>query len=336
MNVLACVLIPFLLGASSRASAASAVGTIPGSSLSRYEVADDLGRRVTYYVSRPSRPAPILLLLQGSGCSTVLKQVNGSHVSSVFGLFPIAADGRFTVVAVEKPSAVATARGGTAEDCTSEFNQNFTAESWLVAVQASLKAARQLPWVDKRRTLIFGASEGAVMASLLARRDETITDVVAISGSGTSQLFDFVAHAYQYCFDRAKCLDDVQRNFISITQNPDSATHFAWGHPFKRWTSFFRIDPGDELVRSRARVYLALGTSDTSVPALSQEIAIVKLLLAKRDVTVRRVVDGDHSLLRQGSNDYSALDAEYRRALDWFWAAPSPKTLRSGAKRGMR
>ena len=157
------------------------------------------------------------------------------------------------------------------------------------------------------------------MAALLAANDPRITDVVAIGGSGTTQLYDFIVHAYHACFDVPRCLADVETTVRAVAGNPDSSTEFAWGHPFKRWTSFFRVDPGEELLRSKARVYIALGTADKAVPALSQEIVVAKLLAAGRDVTVRRVADADHSLRQPGATNFADLDKEYRAALDWFW-----------------
>ena len=291
--------------------------------LTAHTVRDKLGRIVTYYLSRPTHPAPLLLMIQGSGCATVIQGQEGSRYSSLFDLLPLAAEGRFAVMAVEKPEAVSNAGGGTAQGCTAKFNEDFTAESWLVALRAALEDARRQTGVDSRRTVLLGGSEGAVMASLLAGRDPRITDVIATGGSGTTQLFDFIAAAYARCFDRSHCIADEEQRMAAIRADPTSATKFAWGHPYRRWTSFFAVEPGDELVRSRARVYLAFGTADTSTPPLSQEIAVAKLLAAGRDVTVRRVPNADHSLVGPGE-DFSALDREYRRALDWVWAGVKP------------
>lgn len=296
---------------------------VPGTPFIRKSIQDDSGRRITYYISRPhSASAPILLMIQGSGCARVLNEQSGSAYSTVFNLVPFANDGRFTVVAVEKPfSGEAATQNGTANACTRQFNEDFTAETWLRALQASLKDARRSPWVDKRRTAILGASEGAVLATMLAASDDRITDVIAIGGSGTTQLYDFFAQAYRTCFDVARCLATLESAARDITADPHSATRFAWGHPHKRWTSFFRVDPGEQLLNSKARVYLAFGTSDNAVPALSQEVAVAKLLAAGRDVTIKRVADGDHSLRHSGATNLDTLDAVQRAALDWYWQA---------------
>lgn len=300
--------------------AAQSAAPPPKVPLETRHVTDRLGRTITFYVSHPKASAPILLMIQGSGCTRVLQTRSGSTYSTLFDLLPLAAEGRFTVVAVEKPFAPEHTAGGTATDCGTVFNADFTAERWLVAIRAALDAARRLPWVDDRRTLVLGGSEGAVMAALLSARDARVTDAVVIGGSGTTQAYDFIVHAYQGCFDRVACLADVERTMKAINAAPDSVTDFAWGHPNRRWSSFFRVDPGDELVRSKARIYLAFGTADVNVPTLSEEVAVAKLLAAGRDVTVRRVPDADHSLMSPGRPDFTDLEREYRRALDWFWA----------------
>jgi len=129
-------------------------------------------------------------MIQGSGCNQVMRISPSGSVSTLYNFLPYAAEGKFTVMAVEKPAAgpVASGSEGTARQCSAAFNADFTADRWLVALQAALADARRLPWVDRRRTLVFGHSEGAVMADLLAGVDQTVTDVVSIGGSGTTQL----------------------------------------------------------------------------------------------------------------------------------------------------
>lgn len=291
---------------------------VAGAPFERHNIDDGAGRRISYYLSRPkASKAPLLLLIQGSGCLPVLEERQGATSSTVFNMIPFAQEGRFSVMVVEKPFA--SQRPAQGQPCSASFNNDFTADSWLHALQASLRDARKSSWVDPRRTLVFGHSEGAVLATMLAGRDGAITDVVAIGGSGTTQLYDFIVHAYRTCFDAPACLQDVENKARAISRKPHSATDFAWGHPYKRWSSFFRIEPSEELLRSKARVYIAFGTADKAVPALSQEIMVAKLLAAGRDVTVRRVPDADHSLRLPEAMDVADMDREYRAALTWFW-----------------
>ena len=311
--------VAFALAALVLTSAPARAEPVAGTPLSREETRDALGRTIVYYRSHPGRPAPVLLLVQGSGCAPVIRTQGASSYSTLFDLLPLAADPRFTVVAVEKPSAPPDGPGGTAEGCGAAFNVDFTAERWLAALRAAIDAVERQTDVAHDRLVVLGTSEGAVMADLLAGRDRRVSEVISISGSGTTQLLDFLALAYARCFDRSPCLKAVEAQARAIRADPQSVTRFAWGHPFRRWTSFFAVDPGVELVRSRARAYLAIGGEDQSVPALSQEVAVAKLLAAGRDVTVQRVVEGDHALAGAGGG-LDALDAEMRRALDWALA----------------
>lgn len=308
---------PFFTCAVSQELGSSTV--IADTSFERRTVQDMRARTVSYYISHPkSGSAPIMLVIQGSGCTPVLTVRDGKVSSSVFNLEKFASDGKFTVMAVEKPFSAIGIQSGSAQGCSAAFNDDFTAESWLAALQAALKDARKMLWVDQKRTLVLGTSEGAVMASLVAANDPAITDVVSISGSGTTQLFDFVAQAYRNCFDTSLCLADIEKNVVAIKSDPTSSTKFAWGHPYKRWTSFFAIDPGELLLKSKARVYIAIGTADDTVPAISQELAVAKLVLNRHDVTVRRVAEGTHSLNRRGASNWDDLDRELSTALEWF------------------
>lgn len=302
------------------------LGPIAGTSFERKMVTDPSGRQVTYLISKPKAArAPLLLRIQGSGCAPVLYERDGRIFTSEFNLLAFAKAGQFATMVVEKPySGQTSGQRGTATDCSAAFNADFTAESWLAAIQASLRDVRGAAWVDPRRTLVLGGSEGAVMASLLAAADPAITDVIAIGGSGTTQAYDFIVNAYTTCFDVPHCLAQVEEQVRAIAAKPDSATDFAWGHPYKRWTSFFQADPGAALLHSRARVYLAFGTADRAVPALSQEIIVAKLLAAGRDVTVRRVPDAGHALVVPGPHDDENMDREYRAALAWFLRSVQP------------
>ena len=300
----------------------SAADKIPDTPFERHYVKDASGRDITYYLNRPRiARAHLLLMIQGSGCTPVIVEQKGERTySTVFGLMPFGGEGQFAVMAVEKPhsgqakeQAPSTARG-----CSEAFNEDFTAESWLVALQAALSDAIRDTAIDASRILVIGTSEGGVMASLLASHNPRITDVAVLGGSGTTQLFDFIENSYRHCFDASACLDDVGKQLAAIRSDPQSATQFAWGHPYKRWTSFFGVDPSEELLKSRARVYWALGTADESVPPASQEVAIAKLMVAGRDLTVRRVPNAAHSLMPPGSRDYADLDKEMRTVLKWF------------------
>ena len=321
------VLLALLLWSMARSAHGGEGVALPPTNFELHHVTDEFGRSLTYYLSRPSHPSPLMLMIQGSGCGEALRRVDRGVVIGVAGMLEFARSDDVAVLVVEKPFAGETpgVHQGAARDCSDAFNADFTAERWLVALRAAMADARRQPWIDPRRTLVWGHSEGAVMAALVAGQDPSVTDVVWIAGAATTQLFDQFAQAYDTCFDRSACLAKTERLARAVLAKPDSATDFAWGHPFKRWASFYRVSPVDELLKSRARVYLADGTLDRSVSVMSLELMAARLISADHDVTVRRVANADHAL----NGPASTTDGEYRRAMAWFrtGAVPPPRPI---------
>src|SRR5579884_1338287 len=93
-----CALVMLAFASSARAVDANLEPhQIPRTPFEQHRVADDLGRTITYYVSHPRKPqAPILLMIQGSGCSPVMHVQEGHTYSTLFGFGPFAQEGDFT------------------------------------------------------------------------------------------------------------------------------------------------------------------------------------------------------------------------------------------------
>jgi dipeptidyl aminopeptidase/acylaminoacyl peptidase len=99
--------------------------------------------------------------------------------------------------------------------------------------------------------------------------------------------------------------------------DPDNPDRWFRGHPHRRWSSFLRAFPDEDLLASRARVFILTGMQDRMSPVASSELLYAKLLGAGRDVTIRRLPGAGHSLLPEGSVDMPAVSAEYKRLRDW-------------------
>ena len=278
---------------------------------------------LSFFVSRPPRPAPLLLYIQGSGCRPAFVRMGDQLVSTVFSLLPTAAQGRYTVMVVDKPLTQdsASAGQGTAINCPTEFNAYFSFASWSRDLRQAVDIARALPWIEAGRMRVFGMSEGAVMAADLAGTDPAVTDVAMLGATGPSQLFDFIAAAYRSGGTDTEVsaqIEALEATAREIASDPDNATKFAWGHPYKRWSGFLSASSDRSLMSSHARMYLVSGMADRSVPILSTEALYSDLRSAGKDVTMRRIPDASHSLQPAGTDDLSQLDAEIKRVLDWF------------------
>jgi hypothetical protein len=290
----------------------------------RFTLQRDGAPDVRYIISQPAHKAPLVLFVQGSGCiPPVVGLGTPNRYSTVFNFIPLAQRGDYAVMVVDKPNQPDTppqAPPGVATGCPAAFNAYFSYDTWLDTLRTALRHALALPWVDGHRVLVFGVSEGAVMAAGLARAVPEVTHVALIGGTGTSQLYDFAANAY-----RAGTSDDdtlarlaaIDATVDAINADPRSTGKFAWGHTYLRWSTFFAQAPGENLVQSKARVWLASGMRDESVPILSTEVAYARLRALGRDVTFRRVPRAGHGLMPEGGS-MADVQKEYDAIMAWF------------------
>ena len=102
-----------------------------------------------------------------------------------------------------------------------------------------------------------------------------------------------------------------------IMAEPDSVSKFAWGHTYRRWSSFLAQSPADNLLQSKARVYIASGMQDKSVPILSSEVLFAQLRMRGRDVTMVRIPGGSHDLLTEAGGR-EQVQQEYDAIIRWF------------------
>lgn len=302
--------------------------TIGATEVVGYKLSREGAPDVEYFISKTREPAPLVLLIQGSGCAPVFSGLDTLRRSSnVFGYVDLAQQGKYAVMVVNKPFAPKEApAGGGIIACPTEFNEYFTLEDWVRDLGRAFDHAAQLPWVRADSALALGVSEGATAAAGLAEKEGRIASVALIGASGPSQYYDFVVGAYAAGGgDEAvkRRLDELEETRQKIAAAPDSAKLLAWGHPYKRWTSFFRMSSTRALLKSQARVYIVGGMQDRSVPILSSEAMASELLGAGHDVTLRRIPNAGHNLLPAGA-PAGNMWPEYQRIVEWYGQGPAP------------
>ena len=76
----------------------------------------------------------------------------------------------------------------------------------------------------------------------------------------------------------------------------------------------------DELLRTKARIYLAQGAADTSQPPTGHEVLVAELRAHSRDIHEELVEAGDHGFAPKNSppGPPRELQAMFGRILGWF------------------
>jgi len=296
----------------------------PTLTMSRVTLQDAGQPPVRYYLSKPARKAPLVLFIQGSGCIPPFSGLDTpNRTSNMYSWLPLAHQGRYAVMAVDKPyqsDEPQQGEGGSAIGCAGAFNQHFSYDSWLATLKQALRHALQRPEVDASRVLVFGLSEGGPMAAGLARAIPEVTHVVLGASNGPTQLYDFAVNIYRsQDADDLKLirLQELDARFDAISADPKSTSKFAWGHTYLRWSSFFAQSPVDNLAHSKARIYLLSGMQDAMVPILSTEMMYAQLRVQGRDVTFRRLPLAAHNLVPEG-RDITESQKEYDAFMAWF------------------
>jgi acetyl esterase/lipase len=153
-----------------------------------------------------------------------------------------------------------------------------------------------------------------------------VTHAASLAGCGVTQLYDLMelsreGNFYQHAGATPGAREAALiRDWKRVLADPDSWERDFLGHPHRRWATFLRSSPMEELSRTKSRVFLAQGTADTAVSVHSFDVAVAHLLAHGRDVTWRRVEGADHSFNRGGGGPGAANGWKeiWVEVLNWF------------------
>lgn len=306
LAVVLSLLVP-LPGVASTAPSEVPVAAFPaGFPYKAYSVADSLGRDIRFYLTAANDERPLVLVLQGSGCSSQFFNRDGQVSAGWHAFVRRAAGSRAQVLLVEKPGVQlfdAPQNPGGAAHCSDTFRREQTGERWLAALRAALDSTLALRGAKPRAIMALGHSEGAVFAVRLAALDARITHVAALSAVPASQLLDFfdMAAAGEGFISRrpgsskAENIGRVLDAWRDVSADPANDGKQVFGHVHRYWADKFAPFDFSSLSRSPAKFFLAYGDRDeNSAPRVMDAFAI-ELLTRKRDLTWLRVEGADHS-----------------------------------------
>lgn len=309
-----------------------ATGKELGLPYDRYQSTDSLGRKVTWYLSTPPAdakgPLPLAVFIQGSGGGSLFTKAEDGRIGGgVFNLLLRDWGGRCRVLLVEKIGVNFLDQPphlGAAEGCSDEFKREHTPERFTAAIVAAINAALDMPAISRDTLLVIGHSEGGDMAAHVAAADPRVTHCAVLSSGGPTQLFDMAFFARkprsegESLADRESRVEEVYKTWDDIMKDPDSIEKSAWGHPYRRWSSFCRTSPLDSMLKTKARLYMAYGTEDMAVPVESCDMARAELVRVGRDLTVERRIGEDHGFSKEGQTPLDGFTIVFRNVEKWW------------------
>jgi pimeloyl-ACP methyl ester carboxylesterase len=279
------------------------------------------GQRITFYLSTeqaPSHPVPLIVWIQGTGCSSQFVSVDGRMSRGLQGVLYSVARGRARILAVEKPGVEFLddpPDDGDAGVCRPGFRTEFTLDRWATTIADAIQTAQKLPGVDTSKTLVIGISEGGIVAMRVSNVSPVVTHAASLSGGGPVYLFHLAE------FMRSKGLDpekEVYACWSDIVKDPDSATKFCWGQTYRQWSSFMKTSVIAEALKSHALLYFAHGTADTQQSIAGFDVLRAELAAKQRDAVFERIQGADHALDLPDQKLPAGLEAVFGRVVDWF------------------
>ncbi|MGA7081312.1 MAG: hypothetical protein WBQ43_16275 [Terriglobales bacterium] len=303
----------------------------------RYVVDGRDGHRITFYLSTqeaptqvaPSHPVPLIVWVQGTGCSSQYVRVGEKLSRGLQGILNSVVGGRARVLAVEKPGVEflddPPDDGDDAHACRPEFLASFTLDRWATTIADAIQAAQKLPGVDASRTLVIGISEGGIVAMRVSNVLPEVTHAASLSGGGPVYLFHMAE------FMRSRGLDperEVYACWSDILKDPDSTTKFCWGQTYRQWSSFMKTSVIAEALKSHALLYFVHGTADGQQSIAGFDVLRAELAAKQRDAVFGRIEGADHALDLPNQKVPEGLEVVFGRLVDWFLGMSSAEGMK--------
>lgn len=268
---------------------------------------------------------PVVITVQGSGCDSIFhRKADGKILTTgLHGYFPHFVKGKAHVLVVEKPGVplYLNYQEGATENCPTAYLKEFDFNSWLKKLNRVIRDLHKLPQVDYRKIVIVGHSEGGQVASHLAAQLSAVTDVVALSSSNQSQLGDFISAAKaagEAKKTEEQVVSETLKRWAAVLENPKVVDSFIAGHNFKYWATKFATRPVDSLKKTKARIFLAHGTSDKSVPIETFDATLAELTASKVKFDYLRVSGGSHSFDKDADPKFDGFEYITKEVVDWL------------------
>lgn len=268
---------------------------------------DDLGT-VNYYVSKNNDDTqkPLLVYLDGSGAFPLFQQTDRGLGSTVVINFQQLSK-TYRILLISKPDVpfidkVGRAANGFPEYAAPKGYKERLSFQWRVgAAQLALNDFLKKNEVDKSRIVALGFSEGSQIAAALANKEKSVTQLMLFSSNGLNQFYDplitarMKAKSGQLTEEQAqKEVDSLFTEYRKIHADPKATDKEWWGHTYKRWSTFSKTAPVNNLYELKIPIYMANGSLDQNSVLSADYVNMVFMIQQKDNLTYKVYPNYDH------------------------------------------
>ncbi|GHB23103.1 alpha/beta hydrolase [Pseudovibrio japonicus] len=230
----------------------------------------------------------LVVLMQGSGCTSADHNANLTHVRSVFS--------GFAALRVEK---YGVNPGDGSEECSAEFYAKHSVSQRIADYLQIINALHSSDWWDGDLVLI-GGSEGGSVAAALA--EPSHADVVVLISTGGGVTFGQMVQDSIMDTMRRHSVPEaewpaVDAAFAHARENPESSDTWA-GSSYRYWADAIDRKPVDDMLKANSAFLLLHGSADSSSAVQSARMTADRFADAKRcNLTYVEFSSYDHSMI---------------------------------------
>lgn len=268
---------------------------------------------VTYYLRNyKTKPTKLVVFIQGTDANPLFSYKIKNGTPSIYRWFGDdykLLDSTYTYAIIPKPGL-----DGIFNDenisTPKEYYENNYSEYRVTQINLSIEDIIKNHLDVAEKIIVYGHSEGAVIAAALGNENKNITHLGFWSGNVLNNFYEFSL------FNRIEALrgeqsDSLAHNNImgimnwykSVIENPNSTEIDHFGFTNKRWSSYEK-PPIDDLLTIDIPIYAVFGTKDESTPIETAYLLPVRFMQKRKgNLTFEVCIDCNHSYIEKDNED---------------------------------
>jgi dipeptidyl aminopeptidase/acylaminoacyl peptidase len=224
------------------------------------------GTDIQYYLTTPSskEPVPLLLVLQGSSCTSAYDSASSSSGSA----------DKFNMARLDVEKYGLNKDKKHKDPCPQSYLNNNTLDQRISDYLRVMQILRGKPWWN-RQLIIIGGSEGAVLTPILASYIPETSKIVIMAGNTAWSIRESWLFLQEKEL-RAEGLDQksiqtklnvINDTFNEAQQNPTSnKNYFGETNTYKWWSSILEIRPLNFMLDLEFPILIVHGDLDSATP----------------------------------------------------------------------
>lgn len=183
-----------------------------------------------------------------------------------------------------------------------EYKQLYSLDWRAVTASETIDyLVKELP-VDPNQIIVMGYSEGSQVAPMVAVLNDKVTHVVCFVGNALNQLYDFILEArlnvergVMNAEQGQRVVDSLYTEYEKIYKEPNSVTKTWYGATYRKWASFSRVTPLENMLQLAIPILYIGGGRDNNQTILDMDYAKLEFLRqGKTNLTYKVYPNCDH------------------------------------------